>query len=229
MNTLRPYQEKVVEEIIDAPERRLCLVAPTGAGKTVIACEIINRCNKPVLFFGHRRELVFQYQEHLAELGVTAGIVMSGYSQDMRGVQIGSVQTIHARCVRGGADLPPAGIVFVDEAHHAPAETYRTIMRAYPEAKIIGMTAAPCRRNGRGLGGIFAQRGSILTQQKQTCVADKASARKNSNGNYFPSSWLSLTWVHENIHANTRTQARPRRAQSRRITGDHARHRGQAH
>ena len=51
--------------------------------------------------------------------------------------------------------MPPANIIFIDEAHHAPAATYRTIVERYPDAQIIGMTATPCRRDGRGLGGIF--------------------------------------------------------------------------
>jgi DNA repair protein RadD len=62
---------------------------------------------------------------------------------------------LHSRCIRGGQDLPPADIIFIDEAHHAPAATYRTIIEQYPDAQIIGMTATPCRRDGRGLGGIF--------------------------------------------------------------------------
>jgi DNA repair protein RadD len=87
-----------------------------GAGKTVIASGIIRGSGKTVLFFGHRRELVLHYQKHLLNHGITAGVVMSGMSVDeMRGVQIGSVQTIHARCVRGSRDLPPASLVFVDE------------------------------------------------------------------------------------------------------------------
>jgi DNA repair protein RadD len=52
-------------------------------------------------------------------------------------------------------DLPDAALVVVDEAHHAPAQTYRQLLRAYPEALILGMTATPCRGDGRGLGDIF--------------------------------------------------------------------------
>jgi superfamily II DNA or RNA helicase len=49
-------------------------------------------------------------------------------------------------------ELPPADLVIVDEAHHCPARTYRQLIRAYPEAVILGMTATPCRSDGRGLG-----------------------------------------------------------------------------
>ena len=73
----------------------------------------------------------------------------------MIGVQVASVQTLWSRCYRGREDLPPANIVFVDEAHHCPAQTYRKILESYPDAQVIGLTATACRRDGRGLGSIF--------------------------------------------------------------------------
>jgi superfamily II DNA or RNA helicase len=154
---LRPYQQEVIAKINAATERRVMLVAPTGSGKTVIASDIIHGAvNQHVLFFAHRRELIRQTRDHLAKFGVTAGIILAAEPMDqMRGVQVASIQTLHSRCIRGKQDLPPADIVFVDEAHHATAHTYRTIIEAYPEARIIGMTATPCRRDGCGLGSIF--------------------------------------------------------------------------
>jgi superfamily II DNA or RNA helicase len=52
-------------------------------------------------------------------------------------------------------ELPPAELLIIDESHHAPAETYRKIIDSYPGAVLIGLTATPCRGDGRGLGGIF--------------------------------------------------------------------------
>jgi superfamily II DNA or RNA helicase len=51
--------------------------------------------------------------------------------------------------------LPPADLLVVDECHHAPAQTYQKIIEAYPDAVLLGLTATPCRGDGRGLGGIF--------------------------------------------------------------------------
>jgi hypothetical protein len=51
--------------------------------------------------------------------------------------------------------LPPADLLVVDECHHAPAETYQRIINAYPNAVLLGLTATPCRGDGRGLGRIF--------------------------------------------------------------------------
>jgi superfamily II DNA or RNA helicase len=52
-------------------------------------------------------------------------------------------------------ELPPANLIVVDEAHHATAKSWHKIIEAYPDAALLGLTATPCRGDGRGLGGIF--------------------------------------------------------------------------
>jgi len=52
-------------------------------------------------------------------------------------------------------DLAPVDLLWVDEAHHCTAESYQSIIEAYPDAILLGTTATPCRGDGRGLGGIF--------------------------------------------------------------------------
>jgi superfamily II DNA or RNA helicase len=51
--------------------------------------------------------------------------------------------------------LPPADLILIDEAHHTPARTYQKLIEAYPDAIVIGLTATPCRGDGRGLGSIY--------------------------------------------------------------------------
>jgi superfamily II DNA or RNA helicase len=156
MTRLWGFQRELVQTVMGSTSNALVTV-PTGSGKTVIASAIIAESpNSYVLFFAHRRELVSQAKDKLAKFGVSAGTIMADESTDaMQRVQVASVQTLHARCIRGKTELPPANIVFVDEAHHVAARTYNSILQRYPNAKIIGLTATPCRRDGRGLGGTF--------------------------------------------------------------------------
>ena len=82
MTELRPYQLDIVAET-ERHDRPL-IVAATGAGKTIIAAEIIQRAeNKHVLFLAHRRELIFQTRNHLAEFDVRAGLILAGEEQDL--------------------------------------------------------------------------------------------------------------------------------------------------
>jgi DNA repair protein RadD len=159
MTDLRDYQRFAVEKIRNAPERSILLVSPTGSGKTVIATAIMQeyaRDLKSVLFMVHRREIVKQTSDKLKALGVAHGIIMAGETPRMlERVQVGAVQTLHARIRSNRIELPAADLLVVDEAHHTPAKTYQDIVAAYPNARILGLTATPCRGDGRGLGGIF--------------------------------------------------------------------------
>jgi DNA repair protein RadD len=160
---LRQYQRDVINEFhrrVDEGHRRVISVAPTGAGKTVIGAEIIGataRTMKPVLVLAHRREIIEQISRKLYGAGIAHGIIQAGFpTRPLELVQVASIQTLWARAMyRQSMDLPPAHLLVIDEAHHCPAETYAKIIKGYPEATLLGLTATPCRGDGRGLGGIF--------------------------------------------------------------------------
>lgn len=162
--TLRPYQTEVITEVdaaIEAGQRRVLLVAPTGSGKTVISSDIIKTTatrGRRVVFLAHRRELIRQASNKLHDAGIDHGIIQAGFpARPGERVQVASVQTLHARAIRSTRmELPPADLVVVDEAHHCTAQTYRAITDEYPDAIILGLTATPCRADGRGLGNTFS-------------------------------------------------------------------------
>ena len=164
MSNLREYQLAAIEQIeveIATGRRRICLAAPTGSGKTVQAAAMINRAvarGERVVFVSHRRELTEQTSQKLHAVGVDDfGIVQAGFpTRPNAPVQICSIQTLHARAVRSRKiDLPEADWLFIDECHHARAVTYERLIAAYPNAILIGLTATPCRGDGRGLGNVF--------------------------------------------------------------------------
>jgi DNA repair protein RadD len=162
-DVLRPYQIDVIAEIeaaIAVGERRILLVAPTGSGKTVIAAALIAATPRRALVVAHRREIVNQTSAKLTARGTQHGIIQAGDDKKLRpmaAVQVASIQTLHARAIRSNTMLMPlAYLLIIDEAHHACAMTYQKVIEAYPDAIILGLTATPCRGDGRGLGGIFA-------------------------------------------------------------------------
>ena len=157
---LRPYQLEAIEtlrERVRQGHRRLLLQAPTGSGKTQIAAEVIRCANdkqSSTLFLAHRRELVFQAEAKLREFGVPAGVIMAGEYLLARFCQVASTQTLWRRYKRDG-HLPPCDLLVLDECHRALSRTNLELIEAYPNARVLGLTATPIRTDGRGLGKVF--------------------------------------------------------------------------
>lgn len=145
MLTLRAYQTEIINEVKNAFMRGFklpCVVAPCGAGKSVILSEIIRRTthNKNnVLFLVHRKELIDQIRNTLQSNDV-----------DMDFVTLGMVQTIVRRLDK---TVVPS-LIIIDESHHVLANSYKKIIAHFSTALVVGFTATPVRLNGGGLGDI---------------------------------------------------------------------------
>lgn len=159
-----PFQFEAIDDITTAAAhgaRRILLQAATGAGKTIIASNIIRHATSNglnVLFLAHRRELVYQCSRKLESFGVPHGVLIAGDPWDpTRLVNVASIQTLHSRTVRRKRiAFPKADLVIIDEAHHLnSSKTWQDVIDAYPEAFILGLTATPINRRGRGLGHFF--------------------------------------------------------------------------
>lgn len=155
MSKLRPYQSKAVESVRShwsAGVRAVCLVAPTGAGKTVMGEELVGGAG-PVVWVAHRRELITQTAERLrARFGSSSvGVIMPGeYETPKARVQVATVQTLLARDAR-----PMASTLVLDEAHHYVATDWYGVATEYPKANVVGLTATPERGDGEPLGDMF--------------------------------------------------------------------------
>ena len=164
MITPRDYQMSGIHAIREAyanKYRAPLYVLPCGGGKTVMFSYIAESSEKRgnrVLILCHRIELVDQIVSALAEFGVTPDIIASGYSRSAgrhragnRTVTVASVQTLVKRLDW----YAPPTLIVIDEAHHTAAGSWAAILRAYPNAKVLGVTASPIRLDSQGLGKYF--------------------------------------------------------------------------
>lgn len=154
MTDLRPYQATAVESAIQAltTNGSAVLQMPTGAGKTVVATEIVGQVNKPVWFICHRQEIERQVADAFTLAGIDFGIVSPRYKPDCtKAVQIISV---HSKWLE---DLPLPYFVIWDECHHVPAPSWASLHKRLSSAKHLGLTATPERLDGKGLSDWFEE------------------------------------------------------------------------
>ncbi len=159
---LRDYQIKIIAALRTTlkSHRRPVVVAPCGSGKTHIAAEIVKNCQSneaTTLFLAPRRELIYQAMEKFTEYSIQAGMIMAGEPQRIYAThQIASFDTLHARAIRRDRIvMPPARVVIVDEAHLSMSKGKQEILEHYKDSIIIGLTATPCRGDGKGLGEFY--------------------------------------------------------------------------
>ncbi len=156
MITLRDYQAKGIETIRDALRLNdsVIYVLPTGGGKTALASVMAGGASdmgKRCLFLVHRRELLKQTQDAFTLSGIHYGTIQAGKPIDpLPNVQIASIQTVVRRLER----LPRPDLLIVDECHHARAQSWSTVIQ-WANCKTVGLTATPCRLDGKGLRGHF--------------------------------------------------------------------------
>lgn len=159
MVQLRDYQEAAVQAVRDsfrAGHRRTLLVAPTGAGKTVIFSYIaagMARNNKRILIVAHRRELLKQISGALKRVGVSHAVLSGGTPGiPIANVVVASVFTL----VKRMKHMKPFDLIIGDEAHHfTPASSWGKVVEGFPKARVLGVTATPERLDGKGMGQMF--------------------------------------------------------------------------
>lgn len=187
MIPLRDYQEEALDAVLKARKEnitRQLVVLPTGSGKTLLFCAVARSLGAPTLVLAHRDELVRQAADKFAMVWPEAsvGVVKAQENcHEGRDVVVASVQTISRP--KRLAEFGPGrfGFLVVDEAHHAAAASYLSVIRALgfmggdPEKLLLGVTATPFRGDGVGLGAVFQKivyQRSILSMVRAGYLVD---------------------------------------------------------
>ena len=188
---LREYQRSLVERVIcayDNGARRICLVSPTGSGKTIVAAELIKQfvgSGLKVMFQVNLDCLIGQTRAKLWDMGYRdkshTGYIKAQI-KELRSapLQIASQQTLLRRDWWKERSFD---VIFFDECHttafgEAAAETRRT----FPNALYIGLTATPMRmKKNEGLRDHFDE-----------CIAAPVPRELTASGYLAPMDYYSL-------------------------------------
>jgi superfamily II DNA or RNA helicase len=157
----RPYQRDAIAAVqggwTDA--RRQLVVMATGTGKTTVLAGVAEaeRKHGRVLVLAHREELLDQAAARFREwTDLWCSIEQADRrAEPMSDVVIASVQTLARESRLRTFDAREFGLVIVDEAHHAPSESYQKVLQHFGDARIAGFTATPDRLDKASLKGTF--------------------------------------------------------------------------
>ena len=134
---------------------------PTGTGKTIVFALLVQRRRGRSLILAHRDELIQQAADKLRLVDPTLplGVVQATRDEHTAPTVVASVQTLSRRS-RLTRLVPNFQTIVIDEAHHAPAPTYRRILeycRAWhPDGPlVVGVTATPERGDHHSLRQVF--------------------------------------------------------------------------
>ncbi len=164
---LRPYQQDAIGAIRQAlnTNRSTLVVMATGTGKTVVFATLAHEWKEGrVLIIAHREELIAQAADKVnAITGDYPSIEMGELRSDEQSafrspVVVSSVQTMMRPSRLARFDPDAFGLVIVDEAHHAPAPSYRRVLDHFGQnhrLRVLGVTATPRRADERAMGEVF--------------------------------------------------------------------------
>lgn len=147
------WQELTLDKILDFYDHGghgLLSQAPTGTGKSLIACEFIRRMreqSKPIYFVTHSKSLLKQFSDHLTEFDMYHGIIAPRAPILQYRIQVISAASLMRRIHQIDE---PWGLIF-EEAHHSTTEMFTRVLKAWPNARLLGLTATPYRLSGEPL------------------------------------------------------------------------------
>lgn len=163
--TLRDYQIKAANRLLKA--KRGVVKMATNSGKTEVMAAVLTAFpNDPAIVFVHRKDLMYQTAERLAErLGIEIGIVGDG-QYDPQQVTVAMVQTmsnlLEKASHNGAAIFEDNVVVMVDECHNASAGKYLDTLANIPGPYRFGFSGTPLKQVALADLKLVAYTGRIL-------------------------------------------------------------------
>ncbi len=141
------YQERAVAAVLAVGGG--IVEVPCGGGKTVIGMEVAARACTPTLWLCHTTDLARQALGVARDLyglhGDDIGFIGDGSWNPGSRLTVAMLQSLRDRNLTTLANS--IGCLVLDEAHHAPADSFRAVVEAFPARLRLGLTATPERQD----------------------------------------------------------------------------------
>ena len=161
---LRPYQAEAKAAVFEQWDKgtlKPLLVLPTGCGKTIVFAKVAEDCGRQgyrVLILAHRGELLEQAADKIKK-STNLGCATEKAEQTCLGswfrITVGSVQSMQREKRLSQFSENYFNVIIIDEAHHCISDGYQKVLKHFPSAKVLGVTATPDRGDMRNLGEFF--------------------------------------------------------------------------
>lgn len=177
---LREHQQAAVEAT--SKKDLGIIVAPPGSGKTVVGIKIIAEKKQPALIIAHRKQIAEQWIERIQTfLGIPKneiGKIGQGKAKAGKQITVAMIQSLSKELERTGTEelINAFGLVIIDECHHIPAETFRTIITKLKTFYSYGLTATPFRKYNDGKL-MFIHLGEVISEIKPDEIRETKNAR----------------------------------------------------
>lgn len=146
------YQPETVKRLLKYGQ--MIAQVATGGGKSMIARTAVKAIMRPSIFLTTRQVLMYQMKDGFEEAGFKVGVMGDGEWTPKKGINVATVQTIHARlanpetAVQTRRLLQLMEFAILEEAHESSSDTYYDVMAALPNAHYrLALTATPFMRS----------------------------------------------------------------------------------
>lgn len=181
------YQEEALE--ITEEKDFGVIVAPPGAGKTVMGLELIVRKQQPTLILVHRKQLLDQWIERIQSFlkipKKDIGQISGSKKKVGKKITVAMMQSF-SRMENIDEYKDSFGTITVDECHHIPAKTFREVIVHFNSYYLYGLTATPQRKHNDEklifiyIGNILSEVDSITQQQGKEALDPQVRIRKTN-------------------------------------------------